>query len=240
MLELLWSLRFYSGSVIISDNNYGYNGGGYAQDENGNSVHAGGGGATHVALSSGLLTEFQYNLESLLLVAGGGGGASSHTSYPSYSGQGGSGGGYIGGTAILGNDTCYNYGTGGTQLETGTYVACAHDGNTSRPENPPAAGFGKGSNHAVTRINSHPNCIYSGGGAGLYGGQSGRHAPGGGGSGYIGNDLLVNKVMYCYKCAESSDDDTKTVSTECVSKTATKACSKKGNGFVKITYIIGS
>ncbi len=39
---------------------------------------AGGGGATHVAFSTGLLSGFKDNLSELLIVAGGGGGAINH------------------------------------------------------------------------------------------------------------------------------------------------------------------
>ncbi len=78
-----------------------------------------------------------------------------------------------------------------------------------------------------------------GGGAGYYGGTGGstNTAPGGGGSGYIGNSLLSDKAMYCYNCTESSDTDTKTITTTCVEETPTENCAKKGNGYVKITYL---
>ena len=77
----------------------------------------------------------------------------------------------------------------------------------------------------------------SGGGGGYYGGGSAAHAGSGGGSGYIGNPLLSNKVMYCYNCGESSDVNTKTVSTTCAEETPTENCAKKWNGYVKITFI---
>lgn len=60
---------------------------------------------------------------------------------------------------------------------------------------------------------------------------------GGGGSGYIGNSLLTEKSMYCYNCTESSEESTKTISTTCVSELPTENCSKKGNGYVRITLI---
>lgn len=58
-----------------------------------------------------------------------------------------------------------------------------------------------------------------------------------GGSSYIGNALLTNKVMYCYNCTESSTETTKTISTTCHSSTPTENCAKEGNGYARITLI---
>ena len=79
----------------------------------------------------------------------------------------------------------------------------------------------------------------SGGGGGYYGGKAGTayNTLGGGGSSYIDNALLTNKVMYCYNCEESSDLSTKTISTTCHSSTPTENCAKEGNGYAKITLI---
>lgn len=60
-----------------------------------------------------------------------------------------------------------------------------------------------------------------------------------GGSGYIGNSLLTNKSMYCYNCEESSEVNTKTVSTSCTRKMPTRNCAKKVDGFARITLIRG-
>ena len=60
----------------------------------------------------------------------------------------------------------------------------------------------------------------------------------GGGSGYIGNSLLSNKVMYCYKCTASSSENTKTISTDNVSSTPISNYAKKGNGYVKIKQVV--
>ena len=60
---------------------------------------------------------------------------------------------------------------------------------------------------------------------------------GGGGSGYIGNSLLKDKVMYCYDCEESSEESTKTISTTCSEETPTENCAKKGNGYARITLV---
>ena len=63
------------------------------------------------------------------------------------------------------------------------------------------------------------------------------NGPGCGGSSYIGNHLLINKIMYCYNCTESSAAETKTISTTCNEDTPTENCAKKGNGYAKITLI---
>lgn len=213
----------------------GYNGGGAAAYWGDNSSKGGGGGATTAALEPGLLKTFSGNLDNLLMVAAGGGGSSAHASYPSYSGQGGHGGGFIGVNGITSNVTCYNYGTGGTQTSVGSFAACSSDGRSTRYDGPPAnASFGMGSNNTT---NNTRNC-YAGGGGGLYGGGSGWHGPGGGGSSYIGNSRITDKGMYCYGCEESEDVDTLTTSTTCVSDVPIEECAKIGNGYARVTYII--
>ena len=89
-----------------------------------------------------------------------------------------------------------------------------------------------------------PKSWESSGGAGLYGGGAsngdiGVHGDSGGdgGSSYIGNALLTNKLMYCYNCTESSAVTTKTISTTCHSSTPTENCAKEGNGYARITLI---
>lgn len=82
-----------------------------------------------------------------------------------------------------------------------------------------------------------------GGGGGWYGGFSNdvaKLSSGSGGSGYIGNSLLTNKVMYCYNCTTSNDTNTKTVSTTNASATPTANYAKSGSGAVKITYVGGA
>lgn len=79
-----------------------------------------------------------------------------------------------------------------------------------------------------------------GGGGGWFGGYMNNvsaKSSGSGGSGYIGYNLLTNKVMYCYNCIESSEVATKTVSTTCVSETPQENCAKSGNGYARITKI---
>ena len=223
-----------SSGEVIYDESTGYNGGGYAAVYPENSSHSGGGGASHIAYKTGLLTSFKIDLESLIMVAGGGGGASTHLAYPNYSGTGGSGGGYIGGAGVSESNTCYHYGTGGTQSAIGGTTNCPSGGRSSRDEQvPPAPDFGKGSSYASNLTSN--GYAYGGGGGGFYGGQSGYHAPGGGGSGYIGSPILSNKSMYCYNCSESSDSSVKTFKTTCVESEAKSKCAKKGNGAVVIT-----
>ena len=202
----------------------GYNGGGksfYANSER----WGAGGGATHIALSSGTLASFDTNedgvadsneINNILIVAGGGGGA-----YSAW--DGGSAGGYIGNSGYLRDG--YTQSIGGSQLSGGT-------GSTS-------GSFGLGG--SITENNG------TGGGAGFYGAGSGVASSAGGGSGYIGNSNLINKSMYCYGCTEINDDNTKTVDSNGSGKdaacpngydsNAVSKCAKEGNGHVRITYM---
>ena len=88
--------------------------------------------------------------------------------------------------------------------------------------------FGKGGEYEINGNSS--------GRGGYYGGSSSARGAGGG-SGYIGNNLLYNKIMYCYNCEESTEESTKTISTTCTSETTTENCSKQGNGYTRITYL---
>ena len=58
-----------------------------------------------------------------------------------------------------------------------------------------------------------------------------------GGSGYIGNKLLNNKVMYGYNVEASSEPNTLTVSTTASSETATANYAKLGDGYAIIIKI---
>ena len=199
----------------------GYNGGGRGASRSSYVASTSGGGTTHIAKSSGLLSTLENNKDSILIVAGGGGG----TSYQSgpYSGQGGSGGGYLGNTGTCTNSS-YKPGVGGSQSVAGT----AGGGNSVNGVNRGDDGaFGQGGN----------GNYYSAGGGGFYGGGASNQSGGGGGSGYIGNLLLNNKIMYCYNCSQSNEEDTKTISTTCNEVTPTENCAKKGNGYAKITYL---
>ena len=201
----------------------GYNGGannlaGYSYSTD--NYFGSGGGATHIATSTGLLSTLENNKDSILIVAGGGGGSFYFLlqSYYHHS-VGGSGGGFEGQDVqeyYSSSDTTEGYkATGGKQqVDSGnSYLIYGTFGKANAPTD---NGLG-------------------GGGGGFYGGASG--SGGGGGSGYIGNSLLTNKVMYCYNCTSSSEEATKTVSTTCVNKNATENCSKQGNGYAKITYL---
>lgn len=190
-----------SAGTYVYDDSYGYNGGGYAAMYPGVSASAGGGGATHIATKSGLLKDLSSFKESLLIVAGGGGGAATHQTYPNYSGDGGSGGGAVAGSGIQSSETCYNYGTGGTQSGIGTFIRCKIDGRDRGGVHPDDAGFGKGANYNQNYYAY--NYAHSGGGGGYYGGQSGWHGAGGGGSGYASGSKLDNIAMYGYNVEEA-------------------------------------
>lgn len=150
----------------------GYNGGGYGGtgDNAEWSAGGGGGGATHIAKRTGILSELEDYLADILLVAGGGGGSGHSRPGDNSLSYGGTGGGTSGGD---GSNARNNYpGKGGTQSAGG---AGGNDGNPGS--------FGQGG--------SYSNGGYgAGGGGGLYGGGSGGNGngtmPGGGGSGYIG------------------------------------------------------
>ena len=184
----------------------GYNGGGYGYQTT-NLYASGGGGATHIATKSGLLSTLSDSLDSILIVSGGGSGA---YGYGSYFWNGNSGGGVIGGYS---NDS----------TSAGTQTSGFEFGQAGDSENK--------SNWASTTNRS-------GGGGGLYGGQSYWGEKGsGGGSGYIGNEKLTNKAMYCYSCEESNDKSTKTIRTTNVSSNAITNSAKIGNGYAKITLL---
>ena len=200
----------------------GYNGGSasgafMSDRQNWNS---GGGGATHMAFSSGLLSTFKDKVDNLLIVSGGGGGAMNRTS----DGIKGGSAGCIKGNRSINSGSCSYYGTGGSQDTGGTTYL-----NDEIYSNAIDGKFGLGG----TYLNIAENYNSSGGGAGYYGGAF----AGGGGSGYIGNQLLTDKSMYCYNCQESTEESTKTISTTCVSETPTENCAKSGNGYARITLI---
>lgn len=209
----------------------GYNGGGNAFYSA--QLTAGGGGATHIAKRTGLLYTLSSNLNDILIVAGGGGGIGVYNgnvfSIPGY------GGGYSGvGGSSLTYFTKYA-GTGGTQTEGG--FAYYNGGNVSTLGK---GTFGQGGQHTAL-IESNGN---NGGGGGFYGGgaSSRGHDGAGGGSGYIGNSLLIStqnftKHMTCYKCQTSSAINSYTLSTTKASSTPKSDYAKDGQGYAKITYL---
>lgn len=183
----------------------GYNGGGTGVS-NTYGLGRGGGGATHIATVSGLLTSLSSKKSNILIVAGGGGGGASWTDGKQYfSGGGGGGASGVAGVKYSGGET--------------TVAGNQTSGNA----------FGLGQNGTTAWS--------AGSGGGLYGGKSGKYSGGAGGSGYIGNDNLTNKVMYCYNCTASTAAATKTISTTSVSATPTSNYAKSGNGYVKLTYL---
>ena len=209
----------------------GYNGGGsssknYSLEEV--SRQGSGGGATHIALKSGLLSTLENNKSDVLIVAGAGGGANYWPDTGTYGlqyGLGGSAGGLIGnsGTGVCQDydGVCHSPGAGGTQSSPGQSFGTNI-----------AASFGLGGSGNSTSVGG------AGGGAGFYGGGGSLdNAGGGGGSSYIGNSLLTEKTMYCYNCTESFEESTKTISTTCASATPTENCSKLGNGYARITLL---
>lgn len=192
----------------------GYNGGGACQAYTESTSTCGsGGGATHIALMTGTLSSLEENKDSILMVAGGGGGANLCNSCCNYASGGHGGGSTAVGSINMGApDWTANGGaaaTGGTQTS----------GNA----------FGQGAGGTGT--------MYVGAGGGYYGGLSSGINGAGGGSGYIGNTLLLNKTMYCYGCTADSSESAKTVATTCYNTQAVEACAKEGNGFAVITYV---
>ena len=152
----------------------GYNGGG-----NNVSCGSAGGGATHIALTSGQLKDLASNKSSVIIVAGGGGGYAGRTER-----IGGAGGGTTGEDGYAG---CGGKGYGGTQTEAG---ASGRNGTSG--------GFGYGGSQTAAGGNGG-----AGGGGGYYGGGAGGNdysnyydnddSSGGGGSGYI--DGVTNGSM---------------------------------------------
>ena len=184
----------------------GYNGGGSGVSTGGK-YGSGGGGATHIATQSGLLSTLENKKESILIVSGGGGAGFAHQ-YSSLNTIGGSGGGYKGSGT-----------NGGSQLSGGSNSVGGDDSS-----------FGQGGSNSGDG---------SAGGSGYYGGGNCSDSVScGGGSGYIGNPLLTNKVMYCYNCEELNEEDTKTISTTNVSEDPISKYAKQGNGYAKITPIL--
>lgn len=162
-------------------------------------VTANGGGATHIAKISGLLSDIgSSNLEDIYIIAGGGGGA-----------------------LLIGEDEYAGKDAGGIS------------GNGTNSANQTIGyAFGQGESGSKTA---------SAGGGGLYGGYKGsvnNTLAGGAGSGYIGNPLLTNKKMVGYKVPESTDDSTKTDSSNSQSAIAKANTPKAGNGFARITFMM--
>ncbi|MBR1416361.1 MAG: hypothetical protein IJ572_00895 [Bacilli bacterium] len=224
---------YHSDTVIAG----GYNGGGSARSINDADVYVGaGGGATHIATSSGLLSSLENDKNSILIVAGGGGGAVKFSS--DYYGVGGAGGGKQGEKATVKNVSNYTYpigsATGGTQEAGGNYMTTC---GGSQCYNSQSGSFGKGGGAINVRM--------PGGGGGYFGGASGGRHGGAGGSGYIASEnlesaLSVTKHMACYNCTTSDEEGTKTISTTNVSDDPISDYAKSGHGYAKITLLIAN
>ena len=233
----------------------GYNGGGQSEKRS-DAVFNAGGGATHIALKSGVLSDLEdykgefdsdagtYRSNDILIVAGGGGGGSYYSS--SRYGVGGSGGGTTGSSGMY-NDAgsssnCEGFGYGGNQSTGGNYEIKSDRHSSVQNIDIPVAGFGFGSG-ADQSIGG------SGGGGGFYGGRGTSCIGGaGGGSGYIGYSGMTNGVMYCYGCTEDNNSATKTINSNGSNKDIERCnsgfssdpvsnCAKSGDGYAIITYM---
>ena len=222
----------------------GYNGGGTAYYWQGNNTANGsGGGATHIALDSGLLKNLSSHRADgrILIVAGGGGGSALDTS-GNGTGKGGNGGGIVGVDGIISSNKDGYYGLGGTQTTGGGYVLGDEDRRNTRTV-PSSGTFGRGGDSAPLSNIDNVSGGGAGAGAGFFGGGgAGVWCGAGGGSGYIGSSNLISgggitKHMTCYSCTTSSVAATRTYSNTNVSETATADYSKTGNGYARITYL---
>lgn len=174
------TLYIYPGQAgFQSGTSTSYNGGGFGNPSSSYGNGYTGGGATHIATTSGLLASLSSDTSSVLIVAGGGGGAGGsqgQSGYSIYAANGGAGGGTSGvAGAHSNNESSYRPGGGGgTQLAGGTTASAST-----------ASAFGRGA--SATSLQS--DAIQGGGGGGgWYGGGAGSQAGGGGGGGssYVG------------------------------------------------------
>ena len=207
------------GSNDSTTNVGGFGGGGYSGNNPG-AYSYGGGGASYIITTNSTLADLgSNNLDKVLIVSAGGGGGVPF----GLVGHGGDAGGYIGNDGTT-QHSSFNNSTyipkGGTQTSAGyAYGGTAHQGLFGEGIQNNTAGWG------------------GGGGGGLWGGSNGTGTTGSGGSSYIGNSQLTNKVMYCYNCEESTEESTKTISTTNVSETPMSKYAKIGNGYARITII---
>jgi len=189
----------------------GYNGGGYGYQRD-SSVKAGaGGGATHIATQTGLLSTLNNSKDSILIVSGGGAGG---YGYSNKWWNGNSGGGYHGG---------YSYSAASAGTQTSGYA------------------FGQASDTSSVITLPGTNHSGGGGGyyGGLaYWGETGA---GGGSGYIGNKDLVsfkdITKVMYCYSCKTSDNESIYTVNTGNVSTSPTSYYAKAGSGYARITLM---
>ena len=206
----------------------GYNGGSATGSGSDSAIYYGaGGGATSIALESGLLSTFESKKDKVLLVAGGGGGASYVNGQNGN--NGGSGGGYVGNSSLINSVSRLYYGSGGTQVSAGT--------SSFSSSNPGSFGLGG------TFISAISNVASAGAGAGYYGGGY----AGGGGSGYTAVKFTLptnsrevtisTHQMTCNKCHPSNIAEWKTLSSDNASLEPLSNTPKLGDGAVRITFI---
>lgn len=152
----------------------GYNGGGNGSTKQSDS--AAGGGCTHIAMRSGILSSLQ-NFKSDVLIVGGGGGASGCSN--TYGG----GGGYPTGTNAQDSNSSYGGPGGpGTQYDGGKAGTNSQKGT-----------FGQGGHTGLTQ--TWPG---GGGGGGWYGGGGGGNMSGGGGAGGGGSSYAAPLTNISY------------------------------------------
>ena len=205
----------------------GYNGGGNATRGDGYGTNGecfgSGGGATHIATKTGLLSQLssESDQSEILIVAGGGGGSGyyNHDGWRYFCyGTGGSGGGTNASDA-------YNY----AQNQCGSSTIGGYGGKQSQDTRTSyaltAGTFGQGGSGTT-------NNGTAGGGGGYYGGYSASILGAGGGSGYINTSQLSNYQMYCYTGCSGANT---TVVTAIGEHIANKA--NIGDGHAKITYL---
>ena len=197
----------------------------------------GGGGATHIATTNrGVLSNYDSYRNDVLIVSGAGGGS---MAAPSGNGGGFKGTNSVGYVASSSNSNIVGGNTVGGTQNTGYAFGQGQDALDGI-----YGGWGAEGN--------------GGGGGGWYGGTAsqviGEYSDdsGAGGSGYL-KSTLTNKAMYCYKCEESGEPNTYTVSTygdtthaserdttNCpngYSSNPISKCAKAGHGYARITLV---
>ena len=211
----------------------GYNGGGTGGINDAghltNARSTGGGGATHIATKSGVLSTLEDSVDNIAIVAGGGGGKYYFRNDTWFSGPNlGHGGGFKGGPAYRwgthanGSKWLENIVLGGSQVSAGN-----NRGSFGQGANAPDSNYGE----------------QGGGGGGFYGGGASTFSAAGG-SGYIGNDVETTRHMAIYvdysvptatnvmpSSLVSEEDQIKTIITEDASENAIEDYAKLGNGY---------
>ena len=214
----------------------GYNGGGagvggMSSTEVYRIIGSSGGGATHIASTSGVLSSLSNQKSKVIIVAGGGGGSLSHrynNGNNTWRGQGGHGGGFKSTRGIsYGRSTSA---TSATQTEAG----CGYDSNSGNG----CGSFGLGQ----SGIGSTEHNDASGAGGGYWGGGASQYASTSGGSGFINSNVLISsnnieKHMTCFLCETSNESSTKTISTTNRSSEPISDYAKIDDGYARITAL---